>query len=124
MRQLLTGPFTDGEIPDDLFVSFVVGGKDHAGYVLSYSAEKGGTPGVTGSGTAVVLSAITGWNDQDSGLAFFRFADGDLDLDSDAVVPVWYMIQLWADKTSTPVRRTATIGIGFFVEPSVGDGGP
>ncbi len=122
MRQLLTGPFTDGEIPDDLFVKFEVADRDYSAYVLSYSAERGGTPGVTGSGTPFTLAAATGWADDSTGLAFLRFADGDLDIDSDA--SVWYMVQLWADKSAAPVRRTATIGIGFFVEPAVGAGGP
>ena len=121
MRQLLTGPFTDGEIPDDLFVKFTVADRDYSAYVLSYSAERGGTPGRTGSGDTVALSANVGWADDSTGLAFLRFADGDLDLDS-PTGPVWYMVQLWADKTASPVRRTATIGIGFFVERSVGDG--
>ncbi|RLE18824.1 MAG: hypothetical protein DRJ50_12760 [Actinobacteria bacterium] len=122
MRQLLLGPFTNGEIPEDQTIAFAPVDKDYTGYVLSFATEKGGTPGNTGDGTDVTLTGTIEWLDQTKGVAYVRFADGDLV--NEGTDPLWYLIQLWAYKSVTPKRKTATIAIGFYVEPAVGTGAP
>ncbi len=62
-RELLIGPFTAGEIPEDQFVKFQPADTDYADHSVTAGSEKNGIPGKTGSGTTVALGATIQWAD-------------------------------------------------------------
>ena len=117
MRTLLIGPYTDGELPDDVTVDFEPEVVDYANYVVSVEVSK--LAGETWE--AVTFNGTSGWSVQAQGIAYIRFGDGDLEADDPYTV---YELQVWAHHATVVERKKATLRIRYYVYPATGAGAP
>ena len=102
---ITTGPFTAGEIPLAIPVSFLETPEDLTGWDLAVTAEIDGADAPT-------FAATVTWSDPTVALALLRLPQ----LTAAGAVS-WHRVQVWA---GNGMQRIASLPIKFPVVPAVG----